>query len=341
MTVIGKVWDSETKAPLTNASVFAEHTTLGTVTDKEGNFSLFLPEGGYDLIVTYTGYAAANRRVTVADHSNLVFEMKLQDKVMQEVAVVATGEVKDGWEKYGSFFLEQFIGKTTNSNNCSILNKDVVHFYFSKRKNRLKIMATEPLLIENKALGYQLKYSLDSFTHEYNSQVSIYTGYPFFEEMKPQSDGQAQQWKAARERAYKGSTLHFMRSLYQRSLQQEGFEIQFVVNINGKDSALKLKNYYDAVNFQLDDSSKTLRILPNQKSLGVIYNPEKPADGYLKENEEEPSAFQFSTLQFQAGQPIHIESNGYYYEQNDLTINGYWTWDKVADALPYDFMPSP
>ena len=33
-----------------------------------------------------------------------------------------------------------------------------------------------------------------------------------------------------------------------------------------------------------------------------------------------------------------IEQNGFYYEQNDITITSYWAWEKVSEMLPYDYM---
>ncbi len=32
-----------------------------------------------------------------------------------------------------------------------------------------------------------------------------------------------------------------------------------------------------------------------------------------------------------------IEQNGYYFDQNDLVVNAYWSWEKVADLLPYNY----
>ncbi|RZJ79999.1 MAG: hypothetical protein EOO20_26370 [Chryseobacterium sp.] len=122
-----------------------------------------------------------------------------------------------------------------------------------------------------------------------------------------------------------------------KKLKEEGFEIQFIVKTDGRDNAIKLKDPYGAMNYKKDDSLEIVEVLPNQLNTGVIYSKEKPADGFLKENPEEPSAFQFSVLTFLAGQPINIERNGYFYEQNELSISGYWTWEKVADALPYNF----
>lgn len=342
--VSGTVINKETNLPLQGASVFAQNTTLGTTTNAEGKFSLLLPAGGYDLVVTFTGYGTESKRVSTSeDNKNLYFELKLKEKEMEAVAVVATTEVKDGWQKYGSFFLENFIGKTVNSSLCTIKNPEVLKFYFSKKRNRLKVLATEPLLIENKALGYNIKYTIDSFTYVYDTQVSLYTGYPLFEEMASSDNAQQNTWAVERQKAYKGSILHFMRSIYKKELKEEGFEIQFLITYKDrdedKDTAFSLKNAYAALNYQRDDSTQTAEVKPNQSRIGVFYTKEKPAAGFISENKIESPEFQFSILNFTPGESIIIEQNGYYFEQNEISISEYWTWDKVADQLPYNYVP--
>lgn len=342
--ISGTVFNKESNQPLQGASVFAQNTTLGTTTNAEGKFSLQLPAGGYELVITFTGYTTESKRISSADaeNRNLYFELKPKEKEMETVSIVATSEVKDGWKKFGDFFLDQFIGKTVNSASCKITNPEVLKFYFSKKKNRLKVLATEPLLIENKALGYNIKYTLDSFTHAYETQVSLYTGYPLFEEMTVANNEQKNTWEMARQKAYKGSILHFMRSIYKKELREEGFEIQFLITYKDreleKDTAFKLKNIYAALNYQKDDSTQTIEIKPNQNKIGVIYTKEKPAVGYLVENKPASTDFQFSILNFSPAVSIVIEQNGYYFEQNDLAISEYWTWDKVADQLPYNYV---
>ena len=343
--VSGTVINKETNLPLQGASVFAQNTTIGTATNSEGKFSLQLPAGGYDLVVTFTGYTTETKRITAsdADNRNMVFEIKPKEKEMEAVAIIATTEVKDGWQKYGNFFLDHFIGKTVNSASCALKNPEVLKFYFSKKRNRLKVLATEPLMIENKALGYNIKYTIDSFTYAYDTQVSLYTGYPLFEEMTATANEQKNSWELARQKAYKGSILHFMRSIYKKEIKEEGFEIQFLATYKDrdeeKDTALKFKNVYPALNYQKDDSTQTVEIKPNQKKIGVFYTKEKPAAGYLNENKDDPADFQFSILSFAEGTSIIIEQNGYYFEQNDIAISEYWTWDKVADQLPYNYTP--
>lgn len=339
-TVYGKVISSDTRLPLQGASVFAQNTTLGTATDAEGNFKLSLPDGGYNLVITFTGFQTETKRINNADANirTVVYELSQKEKQMEEVAVVATSEVKDGWNKYGQFFTEKFIGQTTNSAFCTIKNKEAVKFYFSKKRNRLKVLATEPILIENRALGYNIQYSLDSFTHEYNTQVSLYTGYPLFEEMQASDNEEQTKWTKARQDVYQGSMLHFMRSLYNKTLQQQGFEVQFVVDVNEKETTLPLKDFYAALNYTKDDSTLLVEVMPNQPRVGIIYLKEKPAQAFINLYPEEPADFQFSTLTFLPKESIGIEQNGYYFEQNDIAISAYWTWDRIADQLPYNYV---
>ena len=58
------------------ASVFAQNTTLGTVTDINGNFSINLPAGGFELAISYTGYKTETRRVSAAE-ANQKLEIKI------------------------------------------------------------------------------------------------------------------------------------------------------------------------------------------------------------------------------------------------------------------------
>lgn len=338
-TISGTIIDQETKQPLQAASVFAENTTLGTATNDRGSFSLTLPSGGYSIVVTFTGYQTETRRVTASDADNheLVIELKKKEKSLEEFVVRSSSEVPDGLDKYGDFFMENFIGKTANSKQCYIKNKEALKFFYYKKSKRLKVLATAPLEIINEALGYTIKYELDSFVHEYNTQVSVYTGYPLFQEMQPADTAQAEKWNAARKTAYNGSILHFMRSMYQKRLKEEGFEIQFIVKNNERENAIPLKDFYGAVNYSLDDSSRVAEILPRQNELAVIYKNEPVPDAYLTANPDAPEKFQLSELLFLPNESLDIEQNGFYFDQNDIIITGYWSWEKIAEMLPYDF----
>ena len=338
-TISGKVIDKTSRNPLAGASVFAQNTTFGIASDAEGNFKLKIPNGGYELIVTFTGYETENLRINQASaDQNIVIELKKRERSLEEVSVVASNEVKDGWQKYGAFFTENFIGKTFFAQQTTIKNPEVLKFYYSKKRNRLKVLSGDPLLVTNNALGYIIKFAIDSFTYEYNTGVNQFIGYPLFEEMQG-SEAQQLVWKQNRKKAYEGSQLHFMRSLYNRRLADEGFEVQLLVKYNNEENTLQLKNVYGALNYSKDDSTNTVEFKPNQPDLVIIYMLAKPEQGYFDYDPKAKKDYQVSTLTVAVGESIVIEQNGYYYDQADLTTNGYWAYKRVGDLLPYDYVP--
>jgi len=111
-TISGTVVDAETKQPLEGASVFAQNTTRGTITDKEGLFRLHLDKGGYEINITFTGYVSRTINLEVSGDRNFNIELQKGDNTLGEVIIKNSNEVPDGWEKYGQFFVEHFIGAT-------------------------------------------------------------------------------------------------------------------------------------------------------------------------------------------------------------------------------------
>lgn len=337
-TITGKVIDKNTRQPLQGASVFAQNTTIGVATDAEGSFKLKLPNGGYVLIVTFTGYETESIRINnaSADDKNLVMEVKPKEKSMQEVSIVVSSEARDGWQKYGQFFIDNFIGKSEFSQQTFIKNPEVLKFYFNKKRNRLKVLANEPLIVQNFALGYNIKFAIDSFTYEYETSTAQFIGYPLFEEMMGTAE-KGTAWVQNRNKAYHGSLLHFMRSLYNKTLDDEGFEVQFLVKNNEEEMSIPLKNPYLALNYVKDDSSNTVEFRPNQPDMIVIYTNAKPQQAYFNFDPKAKKDFQVSTISVAKDESIIIEENGYFFEQTDITTNGYWGFTKIGDMLPYDY----
>ena len=334
-TVTGKVIDEKTRQPMPNASVFCQNTTIGTTCDSSGSFFLRLTNGGYDLVVSYTGYETKVTRISNGnkENSGLTLELKEQDKSMAEVVVAGSAEVADGWTRYGRFFLNNFIGTTPNADQCIIENKDALKFYFYKKRNKLKVRAKEDLIITNNALGYRIRYQLDSFVYEYNNKVGSYTGYPLFEELTGTQD-QQNTWKKNRYRSYLGSRLHFMRSLYDSTLSDEGFDIEMSDSMDNNQFTA-LKNPYDGKYYNVDSGDVEINI---KGRLRINFRNLVPDKRYLTENNFPPTAkLQISILDISDG--FVIEENGYFYEQSEVTNVGYWAWKKLAELLPYDYNP--
>jgi hypothetical protein len=85
--VHGKITD-ETGEPLIGASVMIKGSTIGTVADMDGNFSLAIPSGGGQLQVSYIGYVPQTVPIS-GNTMNIVLE---EDRVtLDEVVVVGYG----------------------------------------------------------------------------------------------------------------------------------------------------------------------------------------------------------------------------------------------------------
>jgi CarboxypepD_reg-like domain len=333
-TVSGKVVDSSSKEPLYGASVFCQNTTSGTITNKEGSFSLQLKPGGYELIVSFTGYQTKEVRISNNDNNPLQIEMIKEEKTMGEVVIRSSNEVTDGWNKYGKFFLENFIGSTPNASQCTLQNPDVLHFYYYKKSDKLKVLATEPVLISNKALGYNLRYQLDSFMYYYKTQISSYRGYCFFTQMEGSFQDQ-NAWSANRKKVYFGSKLQFMRSYYDSTLAENGFEIG-LLDENDKTKFNVVQNPYDTAYYTIYDSTYESEVFYPRK-ISVSYK-KKPEPEYVQRFKLPKNvAAQISYIDLLDA--IVIKENGYFYDQKDWVNQGYWSWKNLADLLPYDYIP--
>lgn len=332
-TVSGKIIDAESREPLNSASVYCQNTTIGSTTNKQGEFSLQLKSGGYELIISYTGYQTKQIQISSSDTRIPDIEMTKEEKSLGEVIIKTSNEVKDGWAKYGSFFTENFIGTTPNAAKTTLLNPEVLKFYLLKKSNRLRVLATEPLQIENKGLGYNLRYQLDSFLYNYNTGINSYRGFCLYSEMEG-DDSLKKVWVAKREKAYYGSKLHFMRSYYDSAVTEEGFVIDMLDEANDK-KFNKVTDIYDTLYYGALDSTMQIEIWYPRK-ISITYSKKKPEPEYLKKFKMPKNvAIQISYIGMTDA--IAIRENGYYYDQKDWINQGYWSWKNLADQLPYDY----
>ena len=79
-------------------------------------------------------------------------------------------------------FKKEFLGSTTNSRNCEILNEDDISFNYGSDRDTLKAYALKPILIFNRALGYKITYYLDIFEYTRKSNGLSFTGSIIFTE---------------------------------------------------------------------------------------------------------------------------------------------------------------
>lgn len=290
----GKVLAADNKVPVASANVYISNSSIGTVTDEKGQFVIRnFPAGRYDLVVSCIGYET---QVITLSSAQLppVLTILLKPKINELQEVIVEPYEKNGWEKWGSFFMENFIGTSAFSRDCKLLNKDVIKFRFSKKNNTLKAIANDRLVIENRALGYVLKYDMTRFEYDFGTRIFLYQGYPLFEEMETKRKGLQKRYAENREDAYYGSVMHFMRSLFRNKLVEQDFEVRKLIKLPDAEKKRVRALYRDqAVNAAINgtlmvdgqlpglrrDSAAYYRKVMNEpESMNILINTILPGD---------------------------------------------------------------
>jgi len=88
LTIRGKVLD-ESELPLPGANVVVKGTTIGTVTDMDGNFSIEVPDTNSVLVFSYLGYLA--KELQPGSQTNLEVRLEPDLSELEEVVVVGYG----------------------------------------------------------------------------------------------------------------------------------------------------------------------------------------------------------------------------------------------------------
>ncbi|MBB6272776.1 hypothetical protein HDF26_003236 [Pedobacter cryoconitis] len=220
-TISGVVKDKKGET-LPGAGIYLSGYTTATVTNGDGQFSLTkIKPGSYEVVVQMIGYLPYSKSVIVSDNSvNISIALAENTIQLNEVVIRADPDR----EKNLKIFEDFFIGKTPNSAKCKILNPNVLYIKYDGDAKILSVTTNEFLVVENKALGYRLKYMLNLFEYNYNTRIVYFSGLPVFEDLKG-SGKKRRTWLNNREIAYAGSPQHFFQSLYQNKVEENGFII--------------------------------------------------------------------------------------------------------------------
>lgn len=260
----GKVSD-ENGHPLHNASVFIAESTVGTSTNAAGEFDLTNPvKGNFNLVVSYVGYQTVNKPFNGSSNmQNVNFVLKPITNQLKEVII--TSRLNNSWKRWGKVFTESFIGTSAFAAHCAILNHEVIGFEYDEQRKILNAYTSEPIIVRNEDLGYDITFSLLNFTlYTANNDVD-YQVYSLFKEMEGGTDQKAV-WERNRLKAYSLSFMHFVRALYKGKIKEQGYEIkQFGIQQNKEKQ--RVKKIYEQKRAAYQDSLKRHNIPVPDKPL--------------------------------------------------------------------------
>ncbi|TKB95164.1 carboxypeptidase-like regulatory domain-containing protein [Pedobacter cryophilus] len=381
-TISGIVKDKQGES-LPGAGIFVSGYKNATISNNNGEFSLKLNPGNYELLVKMVGFKSGIFQVIVSD-KNIGLNITLVENTIQLNEVVVKPDLNREYNL--KTFTEFFIGKTPNAAQCKIINPDVLYLNFDQQSRTLTASCDEFLLIENKALGYKIKYLIKEFEYDMVNRIIFYQGSPYYEDL-PASDSKKKQWAKKRLEAYNGSPQHFFRSLYEENSIKEGFVIhKLIKHINTQrppDSLIKANirrfraktgdtfflngKTNDSLEYWLSKNNmpKTIstlnkaEVLPDtlvktfdsnikkidfNDILYVVYKNEKEHPIYANLFNQSISRpldmpnYQISLINLSI-RPIYFYQSGAIYNTKSMIYEGYWSWEKVADSVPMDYLP--
>lgn len=218
--------------PLPRAAILLGGYKRGTVAGDDGRFELKdLNPGSYNLLIQMVGYLPASKKVVISNRPQ-----ELDIFLEENISTLAEVVIKpDPFRpEYLKSFIENFIGTSPNSKKCELVNPGVIRFDYDRNNRILRASSDQFLIVENKALGYRIKYFLAYYEMDYETHVVHFSGYPYFEEMEP-NESKRKRYKEKREVAYLGSPQHFFRVLYNNTYQEEGFVINRMIKMPNKE----------------------------------------------------------------------------------------------------------
>ena len=225
-SVEGLVRDVQTNTPIPGAHIYLAHTALGTTTDSSGAFFLEnIPRGTYTLATSILGYSAESITIQIDEAPQESITLTLQPTIYELGSLEVSEEKPRDWERNYKRFEDLFLGKSAFARSTRIINPYVLEFNHDRVTSQFSARASEPLIIENEALGYILTYDLLKFSWDPFEERYIQVGLPRFSPMEPDTDDVSQRWEKNRQRAWEGSLPHLMQAMILGTSFEEGFHL--------------------------------------------------------------------------------------------------------------------
>jgi len=338
----GRVLDQSNNAAIAGASVYFNNTSIGTITNENGEFSIPNPING-EVIISSVGYERLIHKLSITELTGKSFTFKLAEKeaMLRDVMVLPDAMRK----QYLQLFKENFLGLTEEADMSRITNLHSIDFAAGDEKNAFIAYSDTPLTIINKKLGYIIKFDLVEFyLNQRTGQTSFY-GFTRYEEM-----GDKKRWARNREKAYYGSTLHFFRSLIGNNLEKESFSILRVRVDSLRQTNALGKLFYKKMDVGIPitateiikkDPKEKLYIASWKDKLMVQYLKNPASKAYLSKrtiiNGNLPKGARSYLL---LNEPtVGIDDYGILADPMNVFYTGYWSYEKAANLLPYNYYP--
>ncbi|MDE2956848.1 MAG: carboxypeptidase-like regulatory domain-containing protein [Bacteroidota bacterium] len=343
-TLSGTVTDT-TGAPISNANVFIATSTVGTTTDDAGRYTIpGVGLGTLRLVVSSVGYQSQHEDLFVREARVYTRDFQLHEKVYELGALTVTADNRR-WKRQLERFTELFIGESPNARQTKILNPEVIDF--SGRGGEFRAQSSEPLIIENRGLGYKLTYFLNEFVSEPTS--TRWDGEPLFEPLEPSSAEESAQWNARRDSAFYGSFRHFLLAVINDQVEEQGYRIYSSPGSGGTPALQRGQAGFGNTSNRFPIKASEIiragsgpdeRILDFQGFIDIVYVNELETAAFLALQRRTGRArYQTSTIRLDKGATV-VDLKGDTLDPYGVTFyGGYFAYERVGDQMPREYRP--
>lgn len=351
--ISGRILNQADTKPLANANVFLSNATIGDKTVADGTFTLRnVKYGKYDLVVSIVGFETYRQTILVNTNSVKLPDILIFPKTIGLKEVKIKPEYDPNWDRNYSLFKDEFLGTSALAKECKILNPELLDLKYDENTKTLTATSVDFLEIENRALGYRVRYLLTSFTKDnsnYTAQKLFYLGSALFLDLKG-TPAQEKQWQKNRLDAYRGSEMHFLRAALANRIEDEGFrafQYATIPDLRPGKTSKPDKSVKKLLNYPLSkkDIVKTTD-LDGIYSLGcdldgihITYdkNHHLPKKGRMA-NLDNINNKEATLLTFNAPYLL-FDNNGGVVNPGAIYFSGIWGRSRIAELLPVDYEP--
>ncbi len=338
--ITGQIQDSKTLEALPFANVFINNSTMGAVTNTNGEFELIVKEPGlYEVIFSFVGYESYRRKITVGDQMVALGVIKLvpDEKQLSSVEVVSKRDKE--WDKKLKKFKKIFFGEGKQGSACVLANPWVLEFSNSST-GRFVATASAPLEFTNDALGYKVIFYLKNFWSDANGYAIA--GDTRFTPLTSNNAKQIEKWELNRTTAYLHSSHHLFKSILQKQMRGEGFTLYSQI-IGAENPSIRSSVFYSEIGKKVSVYDTIGIVRPDaQKGYYRITLKGHLEVHYDKIRSEVPFYADFtgpvSWLDVSRGYVV-VNENGHLKNPTDVVVSGAMSANRVAQMLPTDYSP--
>lgn len=338
--ITGTVKDAETGETLPFCNVFINNTTISTVTDMDGKFTLpNLESGPLEVGFSFMGYVAETRKVTLNPGGTLTvnLDMKPFATELNDVEIKASRDKT--WERDLRKFENLFIGIDDAAANTQILNPWVIDFPVASEKGAFTAKADIPIEIENRFLGYKITFNLNEFFDSPTNYRIV--GAARFEEMKPDSDSEKSTWEKNRAEVYRKSPMNMFRAILSGSQEREGFYLYGDKAGGSASSNMRSDIFANELGKSVVEYKADPLVTPTSPPGQYFINLKGRIEihyqkGFAQANTYKDAPYPISWLEVSGGK-VKVRENGMVMNPQDLVFSGDMDRKRISNLLPLDY----